>query len=90
MRDHGPGISPEHWPRVFERFYKVDPSRSRAGGEAERARATTGSGLGLSITKHLVLAQGGRVWTEAAREGGQVFGLAIPMPIVVNEQLTST
>jgi len=90
VRDHGPGISPEHWTRVFERFYKVDPARARTGTQnesarAERARATSGSGLGLAITKHLVMAQGGRVWTEAAREGGQVFGLAIPLPISVNE-----
>jgi signal transduction histidine kinase len=89
VRDHGPGISPEHWPRVFERFYKVDPSRSRDDGRGGGTRATTGSGLGLSITKHLVRAQGGRVWTEAAREGGQVFGLAIPMPIAVNDTITS-
>jgi two-component system, OmpR family, phosphate regulon sensor histidine kinase PhoR len=88
VRDHGPGISPEHWPRVFERFYKVDPARSRDGDAGREGRATTGSGLGLSITKHLILAQGGRVWTEAAREGGQVFGLAIPMPIVVNDTIT--
>ncbi len=78
VRDHGPGISPELWPRVFERFYKVDPARSRDDDTARGGRATTGSGLGLSITKHLVLTQGGRVWTEAARDGGQVFGLAIP------------
>lgn len=93
VRDHGPGISPEHWTRVFERFYKVDPARSRPGTRGEPAgtdgaRATSGSGLGLAITKHLVLAQGGRVWTEAARDGGQVFGLAIPMPISVNEDIT--
>src|SRR5262252_382788 len=90
VRDHGPGISPEHWPRVFERFYKVDPARSRDDADASRSggRATTGSGLGLSITKHLIRAQGGRVWTEAAREGGQVFGLAIPTRIVVNDTIT--
>ncbi len=70
VRDHGPGISPEHWERVFERFYKVDPARSREAG---------GSGLGLAITKHLVLAMGGRVWTEAARDGGQVFAIALPV-----------
>jgi len=69
VRDHGPGISPEHWARVFERFYKVDRARSRDAG---------GSGLGLAITKHLALAQGGRVWTEAARDGGQIFGIAVP------------
>jgi two-component system phosphate regulon sensor histidine kinase PhoR len=90
VRDHGPGISPEHWPRVFERFYKVDPARSRDGDDArgDGTRATSGSGLGLAITKHLVRAQGGRVWTEAARDGGQVFGIAIPMPIVINEPIT--
>ncbi len=71
VRDRGHGISPEHWERVFERFYKVDPARSRE---------MAGSGLGLAITKHLVMAHGGRVWTEAHREGGQVFGLAIPAP----------
>ena len=72
VRDHGPGISPEHWTRVFERFYKVDRARSRDAG---------GSGLGLAITKHLALAQGGRVWTEAARDGGQIFGIAVPADI---------
>ncbi len=70
VRDHGLGISPEHWPRVFERFYKVDPARSRDAG---------GSGLGLAITKHLVIAQGGRVTTEAARDGGQLFTIAVPL-----------
>jgi signal transduction histidine kinase len=84
VRDHGPGISPEHWSRVFERLYKVDPARSRAQKEAESQRGMTGSGLGLSITKHLLQAQRGRVWTEAAREGGQVFGLAVP----INEDIT--
>ena len=68
VRDHGPGISPEHWERVFERFYKVDPMRPRD---------VTGSGLGLAITKHLVLAMSGRVWTAAARDGGQVFSVAL-------------
>lgn len=69
VRDHGPGISPEHWDRIFERFYKVDRARSRE---------VPGSGLGLAITKHLVLGMGGRVWTEGAAGGGQVFALAIP------------
>jgi signal transduction histidine kinase len=70
VRDHGPGLSPEHWDRVFERFYKVDPARGRQMG---------GSGLGLSIAKHLVLSQGGRIWTEAAPGGGQVFAVALPL-----------
>jgi two-component system sensor histidine kinase SenX3 len=69
VRDHGPGIAPEHWERVFERFYKVDPARTRQAG---------GTGLGLAITKHLVHAQGGRVWTEAHPDSGQVFLIGIP------------
>jgi two-component system phosphate regulon sensor histidine kinase PhoR len=64
VRDRGPGISPEHWNRVFERFYKVDRARPREAG---------GFGLGLAITKHLVQSIGGRIWTVAADGGGQVF-----------------
>ena len=69
VRDHGPGISPEHWSRVFERFYKVDRARPREAG---------GFGLGLAITKHLVQVLRGRIWTESARGGGQVFTIALP------------
>jgi len=78
VRDHGNGISPEHWDRVFERFYKVDPARNRE---------MPGTGLGLAIVKHLVLLQGGRVWTEAADGGGQVFGVALPASL--NEPIKS-
>jgi len=73
VRDRGPGISPEHWNRVFERFYKVDRARSREAG---------GFGLGLAITKHLIQVLGGRIWTEAAREGGQVFYIALPSRVL--------
>jgi two-component system phosphate regulon sensor histidine kinase PhoR len=73
VRDRGPGISPEHWSRVFERFYKVDRARPRESG---------GFGLGLAITKHLVQVLGGRIWTEAAREGGQVFYIALPLEVL--------
>jgi two-component system, OmpR family, phosphate regulon sensor histidine kinase PhoR len=73
VRDRGPGISPEHWSRVFERFYKVDRARPREAG---------GFGLGLAITKHLVHVLGGRIWTETAREGGQVFYIALPKQVL--------
>jgi two-component system, OmpR family, phosphate regulon sensor histidine kinase PhoR len=73
VRDRGPGISPEHWSRVFERFYKVDRARPRESG---------GFGLGLAITKHLVQVLGGRIWTEAARDGGQVFYIALPSEVL--------
>ncbi len=75
IRDRGPGISPEHWSRVFERFYKVDRARPREAG---------GFGLGLAITKHLVQVLGGRIWTEAAREGGQVFCIALPREVLTS------
>ncbi len=74
VRDRGPGISPEHWTRVFERFYKVDRARPRESG---------GFGLGLAITKHLVQVLGGRIWTEAARDGGQVFVIALPRQVLI-------
>jgi two-component system, OmpR family, phosphate regulon sensor histidine kinase PhoR len=73
VRDRGPGISPEHWSRVFERFYKVDRARPREAG---------GFGLGLAITKHLVQVLGGRIWTETARDGGQVFHIALPRKVL--------
>ncbi len=67
--DTGGGIPPEARERVFERFYRVDPGRSRQAG---------GTGLGLSIVKHLVLAMRGRVWAEAAPSGGSRFIVELP------------
>jgi signal transduction histidine kinase len=71
VRDTGPGIPAEHLPRVFDRFYKVDPSRSVAGTHS-------GSGLGLSIVRAIVERHGGRVTVSNAREGGAVFELILP------------
>ena len=69
VRDTGIGISPEHIPRLFERFYRVDTARSRALG---------GTGLGLAIVKHLVLAHRGSVRVESKVGKGSTFFLRIP------------
>jgi two-component system phosphate regulon sensor histidine kinase PhoR len=69
VRDTGAGIAPEHLPRVFERFYRADASRSRAAG---------GTGLGLAIVKHLVEAHGGRVVAESELGKGTTISLLFP------------
>jgi signal transduction histidine kinase len=71
IRDTGIGISPEHLPHVFDRFYRVDKSRSRDNG---------GSGIGLTVTKSLVVAQGGTIRAESAGEGkGSTFTFTLPV-----------
>ncbi|HEY5922498.1 MAG TPA: ATP-binding protein [Kofleriaceae bacterium] len=69
VRDDGPGISDKHRERVFERFYRADPSRSREAG---------GTGLGLSIVKHLVESMGGEVGVEPNAPRGSIFWLRLP------------
>ena len=70
VRDDGPGIAVKHRERVFERFYRADPSRSREAG---------GTGLGLSIVKHLVESMGGEVGVEPNTPIGTIFWLRLPM-----------
>jgi two-component system phosphate regulon sensor histidine kinase PhoR len=67
VRDTGPGIPADDLPRIFERFYRVD--RSRTGG---------GTGLGLSIARHLVEAHSGKIWAESREGDGSTFYFTIP------------
>lgn len=68
--DEGPGIPSEHLPRLFERFYRVDKARSRNAG---------GSGLGLSIVKHIAAVHGGRVLVESETGKGSTFSIVLPL-----------
>jgi signal transduction histidine kinase len=68
VEDTGPGIPKEHIPLVFERFYRVDPSRSRDDG---------GTGLGLAIARSVVEAHGGRIWAESVGRGAR-FTFVLP------------
>ncbi|MCA1987817.1 MAG: HAMP domain-containing protein [Desulfarculus sp.] len=69
VSDTGPGIDPQHLPRLFERFYRVDKDRSREMG---------GTGLGLAIVKHIVQAHGGSLEVDSQPGRGSEFRLIIP------------
>lgn len=71
VRDSGTGIPPEHLPRIFERFYRADPGRSREAG---------GTGLGLSIVRHLAEAHNGRVKAESTVGVGSTIAVWLPTP----------
>jgi two-component system phosphate regulon sensor histidine kinase PhoR len=69
VRDTGIGIEARHLPRLFERFYRVDPARSRAAG---------GTGLGLSLVKHLTEALGGKIHVDSTPGKGSTFTVQLP------------
>jgi len=69
VRDTGRGIDPRDLPNVFERFYRADPARSRAGG---------GTGLGLAIVKRLVALHGGEAWLESEPGRGTTAAFTVP------------
>jgi two-component system phosphate regulon sensor histidine kinase PhoR len=70
VADTGIGIPQSDQPRIFERFYRVDAARSREAG---------GTGLGLSIARHLMEAQGGRIWVESEIGAGSKFYFSVPI-----------
>jgi signal transduction histidine kinase len=72
VSDQGPGIPPADLQRVFERFYRVDKSRTREGSDPG------GTGLGLAIVKHLIEAHGGKVRAENRPQRGAVFTIELP------------
>ena len=70
VRDYGPGIAPEHLPRLTERFYRVDVTDSRAQG---------GTGLGLALVKHVLNRHGGRLTIESTPGAGATFTIHLPL-----------
>jgi two-component system phosphate regulon sensor histidine kinase PhoR len=69
VEDTGPGIATEHFPRLSERFYRIDRSRSRDTG---------GTGLGLAIVKHVIQRHGGTLNIESKLNHGSKFSLQFP------------
>ena len=75
VSDTGEGIPPELLERVFERFYRVDPARAHAAEQG-------GSGIGLTITRAIVQAHGGRIWAESQGAGhGARFVITLPSAV---------
>jgi two-component system, OmpR family, sensor histidine kinase BaeS len=70
VRDTGEGISAEHLPHIFDRFYRADDARARSDG---------GVGLGLAIVKQIMAAHGGQVWAESQPGQGSTFSIALPV-----------
>jgi two-component system phosphate regulon sensor histidine kinase PhoR len=70
VRDYGPGIAPEHLPRLTERFYRVDVADSRQQG---------GTGLGLALVKHVLNRHGGRLSIESTLGAGATFIMHLPL-----------
>ena len=76
VADTGPGIAPEHLPRLFDRFYRVDTARAREDG---------GTGIGLAIARSVVEAHGGRIWAESEPGKGSTFTFELPVAMTIRE-----
>jgi two-component system phosphate regulon sensor histidine kinase PhoR len=75
VRDYGPGIAPEHLPRLTERFYRVDVTESRAQG---------GTGLGLALVKHILNRHRGRLTIDSAPGAGATFTIHLPTAVAAH------
>ena len=80
VRDYGPGIAPEHVPRLTERFYRVDVRESRAQG---------GTGLGLALVKHILNRHHGRLLIESMPGAGATFTIYLPLAVGVTTEKTA-
>ena len=81
VEDQGPGIDPKHIPRLTERFYRVDKSRSQATG---------GTGLGLAIVKHVAVSHDAKLFIDSELEKGSTFRLVFPNDRAVSCNVCST
>jgi len=77
VADTGPGIPPEHLPRLFERFYRADPARAQKDG---------GTGIGLAIARSVVEAHGGRIWADSRPGEGSMFTFELPVAIAAERR----
>jgi two-component system phosphate regulon sensor histidine kinase PhoR len=80
VRDYGPGIAPEHLPRLTERFYRVDIAESRAQG---------GTGLGLALVKHILNRHRGRLMIESTLGSGATFSVRLPLSRAAKSRVVS-
>ena len=80
VRDYGPGIAPEHLPRLTERFYRVDITESRAQG---------GTGLGLALVKHILNRHRGRLTIDSRPGAGATFTVRLPTAVTAPAKIIS-
>ena len=87
VTDTGPGIPSEHLAHLFDRFYRVDESRTRNEDEADEASSPTGSGVGLAIVEGIAKLHNGTIEVESEPGQGSMFEIVLPL---YNEPATSS
>jgi signal transduction histidine kinase len=79
VSDTGPGIPGEHLAHLFDRFYRVDESRTRSGDESNDESSPTGSGLGLAIVEGIAKLHGGNIEVQSELGKGTIFEITFPL-----------